>query len=88
MNVRRISGWVVAFGVALIAGLPGLAYAQQTASSPEVTFTKDIAPVLQRSCENCHRPNGAGPMPLQSYEDVRPWARAIKRAPASDRAPA
>ena len=78
MDVRRISGWVVACGIALIAGLPTLAHAQ-TASTSEVTFTKDIAPVLQRSCENCHRPNGAGPMPLQSYEDVRPWARAIKQ---------
>src|SRR4249920_348458 len=78
MDVRRISGWVVAFGIAVIAGLPALAHAQ-TAPTSEVTFTKDIAPVLQRSCENCHRPNGAGPMPLQSYEDVRPWARSIKQ---------
>jgi hypothetical protein len=44
----------------------------------EVTFTRDIAPILQRSCETCHRAGGAGPMPLQTYEDVRPWARAIK----------
>ena len=44
----------------------------------QVTFAKDIAPILQRSCQNCHRPNGAGPMPLITYEDVRPWARAIK----------
>src|SRR5690606_13705777 len=29
-----------------------------------VTFTKDIAPILQRSCENCHRPGGGGPMSL------------------------
>ena len=78
MDVRRISGLVAAFGIVMLAGLPALANAQ-TASASEVTFTKDIAPVLQRSCENCHRPNGAGPMPLQSYEDVRPWARAIKQ---------
>lgn len=45
----------------------------------EVTFTKDIAPILQRSCENCHRPNGVAPMPLVTYEQVRPWARAIKQ---------
>ena len=43
-----------------------------------VTFTKDIAPILQRSCQNCHRPLGAGPMALTTYEEVRPWARAIK----------
>ncbi len=43
----------------------------------EVTFTKDIAPILARSCIQCHRAGGAGPMALTSYEEVRPWARAI-----------
>jgi hypothetical protein len=51
----------------------------QQAPSQEITFTKDIAPILQRSCENCHRPGGVAPMALQTYEDVRPWARAIKQ---------
>ncbi len=46
---------------------------------PEVTFTKHIAPILQRSCENCHRPDGVAPMSLRTYEEVRPWARAIKQ---------
>jgi hypothetical protein len=48
------------------------------AQSP-VTFTKDIAPILQRSCQNCHRVGQIGPMPLLTYEDARPWARAIKQ---------
>jgi len=47
-------------------------------AAAEVTFSKDIAPILQRSCENCHRPDGVAPMSLVSYDDVRPWARAIK----------
>jgi mono/diheme cytochrome c family protein len=42
-----------------------------------VTFTKDIAPILQRSCQNCHRPDGVAPMSLVTYQDVRPYARAI-----------
>src|SRR6266851_368574 len=45
----------------------------------DVTFTKDIAPILQRSCQTCHRPDGVAPMLLISYEDVRPWAKAIKQ---------
>ena len=45
----------------------------------EVTFARDVAPILQRSCENCHRPDGVAPMPLVTYEQVRPWARAIKQ---------
>jgi hypothetical protein len=44
----------------------------------DVTFTRDVAPILQRSCQECHRPNAIAPMPLLTYEDVRPWARAIK----------
>src|SRR5215203_6398358 len=45
----------------------------------EPTFTKHIAPILQRSCENCHRADGVAPMSLTTYEEVRPWARAIKQ---------
>ena len=68
----------------LVAGVVGLSpyavRAQQPAGAAhEVTFTKDIAPILQRSCENCHRPDGVAPMSLVTYEDVRPWARAIKQ---------
>ena len=44
----------------------------------DVTFSKDIAPILQRSCQSCHRPDGGAPMSLVTYEEVRPWARSIK----------
>ena len=44
----------------------------------DVTFTKDIAPILQRSCQNCHRADGGAPMPLTTFAEVRPWARSIK----------
>jgi hypothetical protein len=53
--------------------------AQSTAVSSEITYTRDIAPILQRSCENCHRADGVAPMALTTYEEVRPWARAIKQ---------
>jgi len=49
------------------------------AAASAVTFAKDIAPILQRSCQNCHTPEGVAPMSLVTYEDVRPWARSIKR---------
>jgi hypothetical protein len=48
------------------------------ADKPEVTFTKDIAPILQRSCQNCHRPGQVAPMSLLTYEEARPWARSMK----------
>jgi hypothetical protein len=45
---------------------------------PAVTFTRDVAPILQRSCQNCHRPGSIAPMSLVTYEDARPWARSIR----------
>jgi hypothetical protein len=56
--------------------------AETVVISGNVTFAKDIAPILQRSCQNCHRPDGVAPMSLVSYEDVRPWAKAIKQRTA------
>jgi hypothetical protein len=48
------------------------------AAANEVTFTKDIAPILQRACQNCHRDGAIAPMSLLTYADARPWARSIK----------
>src|SRR5216110_2624219 len=81
-TVNRIRTHVVA-GVALILGGFALAPFALRAAEPAVpdtvTFTRDIVPILQRSCQNCHRPNGVAPMSLVTYEDVRPYARAIKQ---------
>jgi mono/diheme cytochrome c family protein len=48
------------------------------ATTGDVTFTKDIAPILQRSCQECHHADGGAPMSLVTYEEARPWARAMK----------
>ena len=49
------------------------------ASAQSVTFTKDVAPILQRACQGCHRPGQMAPMSLLTFQDVRPWARSIKQ---------
>jgi cytochrome c553 len=49
-----------------------------TAQSETITFHKDIEPILQRSCQGCHRAEGVGPMPLVSYEEVAPYAGLIE----------
>ncbi len=54
--------------------LPVIASAQ----SSEITFHKDIEPILQRSCQNCHREGGVAPMPLVSYDQVAPFAGLIE----------
>jgi hypothetical protein len=67
--------------VLLMSGATGIGNAQvpTTQTPDQVTFAKDVAPILQRSCQNCHRPGNIGPMSLLTYQDVRPWARAIKQ---------
>ena len=61
--------------VSLMAA-PVVAGAQQDAS--DVTFSRDIAPILQRSCQDCHRTGSIAPMSLLTYEEARPWARSIR----------
>jgi len=63
--------------VAVVAAL--VAVAASASAQQAVTFTKDIAPILQRSCQGCHRPGQMAPMSLLTYQDVRPWARSIKQ---------
>ena len=49
-------------------------------SPTPVTFSKDVLPILQKNCQNCHRPGQAGPMSFLTYESTRPWAKAMKEA--------
>ena len=44
-----------------------------------VTFAKDVAPIFQEKCQNCHRAGQIAPMSLVTYEETRPWAKAIKQ---------
>jgi hypothetical protein len=75
MTPRKVA---LFFSAAVGVSAPFALQAQQ-AAAPEVTFSKHIAPILQRSCQNCHRPDGVAPMALTTYDEVRPWARAIKQ---------
>ena len=63
------------------------------AAAERVTFTKDVLPILQENCQSCHRPYGKNmsgmiaPMSLITYQEVRPWAKAIARAVESKAMP-
>ena len=70
----------LALGTPLASPLATVVNAAPADVPNEVTYTKDIAPIIQRSCENCHRVDGVAPMPLSNYEQVRPWARAMKQS--------
>ena len=61
--------------------------AQSRSAGPAPTFTKDVLPILQRSCQGCHHPGTPAPMSLMTYVDVRPWARSIKQKTAKREMP-
>jgi hypothetical protein len=67
-----------AYSVAIAGAIGAVCAAQQQAPSAPVTFSRDVAPILQKSCQNCHRPGAIAPMSLLTYQDARPWAKAIK----------
>ena len=60
-----------------LAGLIGTAASVHAQSPVTPTFSKDVAPILYQNCTNCHRAGEIGPMPLISFSDARPWAKAI-----------
>ena len=67
---------IASLGVMVVLGLAGSAGAEAAEGTP--TFTKDVAPILFENCVSCHRPNHLAPMSLMTYDDARPWARAVK----------
>jgi hypothetical protein len=75
--------------VAVLALVPPLTLAGQgqRAEATDVTFSKDVAPILYENCVYCHRPGEIAPMSLLTYQNARPWARAIKQEVLQRRMP-
>ena len=65
--------------LSVVAWLTASVSAQQPAPQGTPTFTKDVAPILQKSCMNCHRAGSLGPMSLTTYDEARPWVRSIRQ---------
>ena len=73
-------------GALAVNAAPRTASAQDSAAE-QVTFARDVAPILQRSCQACHRPGSIAPMSLLTYEETRPWARSIKERVSARKMP-
>ena len=75
--LRRLGLGAVAVGLSALVGhtVPS---AQAVRQTTEVTFARDVAPILREKCQKCHRPGEMAPMSLLTYAEVRPWVRAIK----------
>lgn len=64
-----------------LLGLGLVCLAASAATVPSrVTFHKQVLPILQKNCQGCHRPGEAAPMSFLTYNEVRPWAKAIRQA--------
>ena len=73
---------VAVLSLAAVAALTPAAFAQtagvHSPAQRQVTFSKDVAPILQAHCQECHRAGSMAPMSLVTFEETRPWAKAIK----------
>jgi hypothetical protein len=90
MRIAALVEALLAGSLAIASGIP--ARAPQQSAAPAVvreapTFSRDVAPILYKHCASCHRRGEIAPMPLLTFEDVRPWARAIARKVAADAMP-
>ena len=74
MKRTSIATCLLILGSALL--IPGTVSAAEKGRA--ATFSQDIAPILQEKCQSCHRPEEMAPMPLRTYQEVRPWARSIR----------
>jgi hypothetical protein len=76
MQWGGLTGLAIWLGATMVAVGGARGVEAQAPQSP--TFHKDVLPILQENCQSCHRPGQIGPMSLLTYENARPWARAIK----------
>jgi hypothetical protein len=63
----------------VVAGL-AIGISALAADNASVSFHKDVEPILQKNCQTCHRPGQVAPMSFLTYQNVRPWAKAMKTA--------
>ena len=83
-GLRIVQTCVATLWAVLAMSAPSLA-ADTTAR--EVTFSKDVSPIFQEKCQQCHQPNSIAPMSLITFENARPWAKSIKQRVISRQMP-
>lgn len=68
------------FSTALVACVSLGTSTMQAGPARAVTFHRDVQPILQQRCQVCHRAGEAAPFSMAAYQEVRPWAKAIREA--------
>jgi hypothetical protein len=80
MLISNVRISLVVFAVIICFASVGLQWSSPQVASVTPTFYRDVLPLLEQHCHTCHRPGEIAPMPLVTYDQVRPWARAIQKA--------
>jgi len=90
-NIRESDPEVVfmtRFSLGLLAGMAAVAAPWVTDPAPaQVTFYKDVLPILQNKCQGCHRPGQLAPISFTTYRETRPWAEAMRTVVLSRKMP-
>jgi len=73
----KLSDSVVIGSLMILCGAQAAENGKTDGARP-VTFSKDVAPIFQKSCQSCHHQGTSAPMSLMTYSEARPWARSIK----------
>jgi len=81
-----VAGEKLAFAGAPAAGTP-IAFPERGRAFDKITYTKTIAPIIEKKCASCHQPGGIGPMPLNTYEQVKGFSPMIREVIRTNRMP-
>src|SRR4030095_3869373 len=83
---RAVVSCVCGFVIAAILAVAWRGNAHEVITT-KITFNKEIVRILSKTCMSCHRPGGLAPMALTTYQEARPWAKAIKEEGLERRSP-
>ena len=84
--MKKLIVLAAACSFALAIYLPGTV-SSHNSDKNAITFAKQVAPIFQKRCEECHHGGGMAPMSLVTYEEARPWARSIREKVAGREMP-
>ena len=87
IDLVRICRIVAMAAAGAFIGIPLSAVSGQDSTTREVTFSRDVAPIVFHHCVYCHRPGNIGPFSAGTYDAIRPWARSIRQAVLTRRMP-
>jgi mono/diheme cytochrome c family protein len=88
MKTARIIAFVAAcIGVVALTTFSVIQASGNKPAAKTVTFSKDVAPIFNKSCAECHRPGEAAPFSILTYKEARPWARSIKEQVVNKKMP-